>query len=800
MSFWSVGRRSAAVRDTSALSRVVVAGPTRRVRFRSIILVAAAFAVVPSAAEAAVTLDPVANRVSTPRLEFDFGDGPGNVERLDSVRWRDSGSTLTGNLAANSVATGCGVPAQPQRAWGYAGSAAGPPQPVGDGTTGTWTPRGGRSVEINSTRPDSCGGYSPPTPVRTRYTFFNVGDAAGKVRVERTISFSALSPDDVNPSMRAYVPELSLASYAAVVHPNAAGTALVVDASQNPAVAQTDWNQTWVALNNPVTNAGVMILRETASNPTRLMLENDGSSNSSGVDLIKPATGWKAPVTETEWLCFYDATSWPPPQRSPTFLPSACSVVPVPINSAAPSTSGVPVVAGTLTANVGAWDGAASLALQWLRCTAGACAAIPGATDASYTAGLADEGKQLRVDVTATATGGESDSASSPLTVPVAAGPPQNTASPTISGEARAGETLAGATGSWSSSPSSFLYQWLRCATAASTSCVDLAGATTSTYKLTRDDVGATMRLRVRAVGRSGTSVAAESAQTSEVLREVIRARLTLSPNPTCTGVSTTFDGSRSTSPSGPITDYRYTYKSIPSPVLSAIVFGALVGSGDTGPAISNYLATVSPIVLEHGANAATVTEPFTWNRQLAKAESVTGGRSGDFARDPIYVTLTVTDGTGATDSSVPLSLSFAQSYSSQPRTRCPLTLRPTPFAFAQVHKAAFTSTKAVSARIPCATRIACAGSLKVVRTASKPGATVAKAKPIVLAGNPFFTIEGRHTASVRAKLTKAGQGLARHGKPVRVTLRITSINTVTGQQTTRSTLITLTGRNKGQL
>jgi len=63
--------------------------------------------------------------------------------------------------------------------------------------------------------------------------------------------------------------------------------------------AATDWNGTWLALNDPLTNAGVVILRQTTSNPAQLMLENDGSSNSSAVDLLKPMAGWTAPVTET---------------------------------------------------------------------------------------------------------------------------------------------------------------------------------------------------------------------------------------------------------------------------------------------------------------------------------------------------------------------------------------------------------------------------------------------------------------------------------------------------------------------
>ena len=102
------------------------------------------------------------------------------------------------------------------------------------------------------------------------------------------------------------------------------------------------------------------------------------------------------------------------------------SIVSVPINTAAPAIPGTPQVGNAITATNGTWDNAATLTIQWLRCAPG-CAAIPGATSATYTPTLADEGKSLRADVTATATGGEVDVASSGLTAAVQPGVPFST-------------------------------------------------------------------------------------------------------------------------------------------------------------------------------------------------------------------------------------------------------------------------------------------------------------------------------------------------------------------------------------
>jgi len=94
--------------------------------------------------------------------------------------------------------------------------------------------------------------------------------------------------------------------------------------------------------------------------------------------------------------------------------------------------------------------------------------------------------------------------------------PPSNTLLPSVSGEVVEGETLTGGAGGWSGSePISYAYQWRRC-DAAGASCVDVAGATATSYVLVGDDVGSTIRLKVIASNEAGSSEAS-SEQTAVV-------------------------------------------------------------------------------------------------------------------------------------------------------------------------------------------------------------------------------------------------------------------------------------------
>ena len=85
-----------------------------------------------------------------------------------------------------------------------------------------------------------------------------------------------------------------------------------------------------MALNASGDNSGMLILRDPASvaaNPASVTTDNDGSSgsNNSGMTLDRPLANWVVPLTETEYLCFYDATTWPVAERSPTRLPDGCA-------------------------------------------------------------------------------------------------------------------------------------------------------------------------------------------------------------------------------------------------------------------------------------------------------------------------------------------------------------------------------------------------------------------------------------------------------------------------------------------
>jgi hypothetical protein len=191
-----------------------------------------------------------------------------------------------------------------------------------------------------------------------------------------------------------------------------------------------------------------------------------------------------------------------------------------PQNTAAPTISGTAEDGHTLSASNGTWTGTPTIAFsyQWRRCdAAGAnCADISGATGSTYELTPADVDATIRVVVSGTNAGGDAAAASA-QTAAIDPAPPVTTAAPTISGNARDGQTLSAAPGTWSGTPAiDFDYQWRRC-DAAGASCVDIAGATDQTYELKPADVGATIRVVVTATNAGG-SASATSDQTAAVL------------------------------------------------------------------------------------------------------------------------------------------------------------------------------------------------------------------------------------------------------------------------------------------
>jgi hypothetical protein len=111
---------------------------------------------------------------------------------------------------------------------------------------------------------------------------------------------------------------------------------------------------------------------------------------------------------------------------------------------------------------------------------------------------------------------------------------PVNTAAPAIAGTPTVGQTLTASDGTWSNSPTSFAYQWLRC-NGGGNSCVSVANGTQKTYTLVGADAGHTMRVRVTATNADGSN-SAQSDQTAVVAAATSSAAPKNTAPPTISG------------------------------------------------------------------------------------------------------------------------------------------------------------------------------------------------------------------------------------------------------------------------
>jgi hypothetical protein len=208
-----------------------------------------------------------------------------------------------------------------------------------------------------------------------------------------------------------------------------------------------------------------------------------------------------------------------------------------PVNSTPPSISGIAAQGQTLTVTQGTWNGNPTpirITDRWFRCdaTGASCNENAIATGASYTLKPADVGHTIVVVETATAKHSKSTARSKPTAVVI--GPPENTGAPTISGTLQEGSVLTAGQGTWTNSPTSFSYLWLRCK-AGGTGCVS-TGVTTPTYTLTAGDVGSTIEVAVTASNAARPSNTAFSAPTG-----IITAPKVTGPAPTLKAPPTIF-------------------------------------------------------------------------------------------------------------------------------------------------------------------------------------------------------------------------------------------------------------------
>ncbi|HEX3688932.1 MAG TPA: hypothetical protein VHV28_04520, partial [Solirubrobacteraceae bacterium] len=213
-----------------------------------------------------------------------------------------------------------------------------------------------------------------------------------------------------------------------------------------------------------------------------------------------------------------------------------------PTNSALPSISGTTTQGQTLTAAKGTWTGSpTSYAYQWRDCNSSgaSCTNISGATSTTYTLASTDVGDTIRVVVTATNAGGSTPATSNQTAAIQAPAPsaPTNSALPSISGTTTQGQTLTAAKGTWTGSPTGYAYQWRDC-DASGASCTNITSATGSTYTLTSNEVGDTLRVVVTATNTGG-STPATSSQTAVVQAPAPPAAPTNSALPSISGTTT---------------------------------------------------------------------------------------------------------------------------------------------------------------------------------------------------------------------------------------------------------------------
>jgi hypothetical protein len=190
-----------------------------------------------------------------------------------------------------------------------------------------------------------------------------------------------------------------------------------------------------------------------------------------------------------------------------------------PVNSSPPSIAGDLTAGQTLTEVPGAWSNdPTSYAYRWQACdpSTGTCNVV-GAGQ-SLLLSEADVGDTITVAESAINAGGTGGPASSPTTAPVQPLPggnvvptaPLNSVEPVISGQIAAGGTVSASTGAWLGTPSlSYTYQWLLCRSASS--CMDIADATSSTYRVTLfplTDGGETIEVAVTATNAFGEATA----------------------------------------------------------------------------------------------------------------------------------------------------------------------------------------------------------------------------------------------------------------------------------------------------
>jgi hypothetical protein len=273
------------------------------------------------------------NVIANSRITVDFDDPDtgmftGDADRIDSISWIDSSGNSTGNLAADSYGyTYCNDADE------YFGEAEGEPDEaqaplmVTTGEVSTWTAVSAFEGKTATSGFD-CNNNPLSGKTKTIYKLFNSKTKINEMEVKRRFGFNAKTQEFGNSGLRAYMARLPSSPYHYTLVPDGSGNVVAYDSNDCGYPCEiTDWNGKWLADDDGSGN-GVAIIRSAASTASAIVvIDSDGfsDSNVSSVVLEQPQGGWKAPVTEVEYVCFYDSASWTAQEQSAGQLPQGCA-------------------------------------------------------------------------------------------------------------------------------------------------------------------------------------------------------------------------------------------------------------------------------------------------------------------------------------------------------------------------------------------------------------------------------------------------------------------------------------------
>lgn len=281
---------------------------------------------------------------STPALATELSNGRITVElatsaqgwtttdkdRVDFISWIQSDGTSTGNLAVHSGYLVCGEPGENfGQSYNEGSIYDGNLNVVIGGTVSQWRNVESRRAGIAATDGDpTCNFTSISAIAKTTYALDSRAAIANAMKIKRTFQFLPQAAD-VDENLHAYVPRLSLPKYTTVLLPETDGTVHTYNAHDCAVGCElSSWNGKWFADDNGQ-GYGMAVIRDAASTwPAVVSMDNDGGSNSNltAVVLLVPQGGFTGTITETEWLCFYDPTTWPAAARNAGILPTGCRV------------------------------------------------------------------------------------------------------------------------------------------------------------------------------------------------------------------------------------------------------------------------------------------------------------------------------------------------------------------------------------------------------------------------------------------------------------------------------------------